>query len=472
MKKSYMMPLLFAVGSFASYGQVAKQLKSPTPVAYSQFGRSVVNVNQHTLVGVPTEGQGAIYLFHDGNYVSKYTFDKLGDDNSALGTSVVLNSNWFGAGAPYRNFVGSEDGFAILGRRGQTGGLNYYIIPSDLQGFDRFGESMAISERWLAVGAPGQNESKGTVYLYKEWQSNGNRGWDPKGKITLPNLPSGAGFGSSVAIFEQNGSSDRLIVGAPHHSGGGRIFVFKRSGDNWNLEFQYTPSNVSQLLGFGSSVDITQNVLIVGAPFTGNNGFATILKFENNAWVVKHQYHGFTYGSRFGNSVALHYNRAAVGAPEQGTTGELHLYDDQGGYQHKGTLYNGQTGSELLGFSVDIEADWIVSGAVFANVNGVPAGAAYRLEFYKALQSASWRKATSLDAEVMSEALYPNPATEGKVRHNIAGVQHVQAISTVGGATDLGFDANSIDVSTLAPGVYSLKITTGEGTKIQKLAVE
>lgn len=477
MKKNYMMPMLLAVGSLASYGQVAKQLKSPNASVYSNLGTSVVNKNEYSLVGAPYEGQGAAYLFRNGDYVARYTFDKAGDNNSGLGTSVVLNNDWYGAGIPYRNFVDGlgETGFAILGRRSQNAGLNYYLFPSDLQANDKFGQSMAMSENWLAVGAPGQSNEKGAVYLWKQWRSNGSSGWDPMGKLVIPGIATGSGFGHSLAIFEQNGSSDRIIVGAPYSDNSkGKVYVFKRNANTWVLELSYVPSDLGSYSYFGESVDITDNHLIVGAPGVNFKGIATILRYQNGSWQHRTRLQAAANGVLFGRSVSIQYNRAAVGDPLQGTTGELNLYNDENGnYQHKGTLYNGQTSNEYLGWSVDIESDWIVSGAIYATANGVAnAGGAYRLEFWKALQSASWRKATTVDVEDISVQLYPNPATGGRVSHNIAGVQQVKAVSALGTITDIEFDANSIDVSTLSAGVYSLRIITEEGTKIQKLAVE
>lgn len=474
MKKNYIMILLIAVSSFSSWAQTAKQMKSPTPTQYSQFGRSVVNKNEYTLVGAPGEGQGAAYMFQNGNYVAKYTFDKAGDDNSALGTSVGLNSNWYGVGIPYRNFVESlgETGFAILGRRNQTSGLNYYLFPSDLQANDQFGFSMTMSENWIAVGAPGHNNGKGAVYLWKQWSSNGSSGWNEMAKITIPNMPSGASFGLSVSMFEQNGSSDRLIVGAPYYNATGRIYVFKRSGDTWNLELEYTPSNLTSNAQFGYSVDITNNHLIAGAPRANNTGMATILKYENNIWSVKNTFNGFTNTSWFGNSVAIQYNRAAVGAPFQGTTGELHMYTDEGGYKHKGTFYNGQTSQELLGFSVDIESDWVVTGALFTPFNNIIAGAAYRMEFWRVFQSGSWRYAAESTFETTSEHLYPNPSTGGKVNHQINGIQKVIATNIMGVSTELMFNDHAVDVQDLNPGLYSIQITTESGTQVHKLTIQ
>ncbi|HTF80152.1 MAG TPA: T9SS type A sorting domain-containing protein, partial [Cytophagales bacterium] len=101
---------------------------------------------------------------------------------------------------------------------------------------------------------------------------------------------------------------------------------------------------------------------------------------------------------------------------------------------------------------------------------------AYRMQFHHIFTSKAWRYAAASSAEdlstLTSALLYPNPATQGKVNHNIKGVLKVKAFNTLGAGTELSFDENNIYMDVLSAGVYTLQITTEEGIQIQKLAVE
>ena len=79
-------------------------------------------------------------------------------------------------------------------------------------------------------------------------------------------------FGLSVAI-----SGETVVVGAPFDDGAagngqGAAYVFVRNGVVWSQQQKLEPSDASVLDQFGNSVAISEDTIVVGAPF--DNGTA------------------------------------------------------------------------------------------------------------------------------------------------------------------------------------------------------
>jgi hypothetical protein len=90
--------------------------------------------------------------------------------------------------------------------------------------FEFFGYDVAIRGNIMAIGAPGIDSSSGVtnsgaVYLYEK-DEVGN--WVKKRRYFAPDAQTNAGFGSSVDLF-----GNTLMVGAPNHGGGnGKVYFF------------------------------------------------------------------------------------------------------------------------------------------------------------------------------------------------------------------------------------------------------
>jgi hypothetical protein len=100
---------------------------------------------------------------------------------------------------------------------------------------------------------------------------------EQKAYIKASNSGLGARFGAAQAL-----EGDTLVVGAFGEQsnatgvGGdqnnsslpfaGAVYVFTRSGDNWEQQAYIKASNTDHDDGFGSSVDISGDTLVVGAP--------------------------------------------------------------------------------------------------------------------------------------------------------------------------------------------------------------
>lgn len=149
-----------------------------------------------------------------------------------------------------------------------------------------------------------------------------------------------AEFGYAVAADGQT-----VAVGAPlGNSGAGQgsgvVEVFVKSGGVWTLEAALAPANAGPGDGFGSSVAIAGDTLIVGAPgedssATGvhsgagadntapNSGAAYIFVRSGGVWTQQAYIKASNTdaGDAFGGAVAASANRVVVGAIEEASQG-------------------------------------------------------------------------------------------------------------------------------------------------------
>lgn len=470
--------------SLTTQAQVATRLQFPNAGQHNYYGSSVTEFNGYSVIG--TEMRDRIHLFH--NTVHK--FEAAGPQYSGFGYSHSMSNNWIVVGAPKIN---SRTGRVYLSKtvNGQyQNNFTTYITAQNPAPEDEFGRAIDIHNNWMVIGAPNSGSTvnpslhSGYIEIWKE--TNGV--WARKQKIQ-PGLSNTADYGFSVAI-----RGDRMVVGAP---GARYIYVYRLVNDTWVQEQWYYPYNITWARdqqgnttpgwNFGYDVDITDGHIIVGDPGARKAGILT--KNSNNTWSLSHTLwppasSGPHNSDQFGYSVAIQYNRAVVGAPYPATAGvrpnegKVYLYTDN--YQFKGHMYVGSHPSlniAALGYSVAIDSDNVLGGAPHTTNNGtnVPSeGAAFRMPFYYVFQSGSWRTAEEMDesADAMV-TLYPNPVSGEKVTINSSeDILAVEAISSQGTSTALGVAGNTLDISTLKSGVYSLRIKTVSGSKIEKLVKE
>jgi hypothetical protein len=233
---------------------------------------------------------------------------------------------------------------------------------------DAFGKAVAMSDQYLVVGAPDNSknhyndadaENAGAAYIYRRVSTVSPPVWEFEQKIR------GAGsdgtgyngsvasdnFGSAVAI-----SGDLIAVGAPNQSydanGGsvtanaGAAYVFARTSSTcstvcWSLEQKIVPTGTAARVAgdqFGSSLALSGNLLVVGAPFQdtdesgsssiANAGAAFVFNRNSGNWTQTQKLVAQGLNARiasdlYGSSVATDGTTILIGAPGQsyGSTG-------------------------------------------------------------------------------------------------------------------------------------------------------
>lgn len=171
-----------------------------------------------------------------------------------------------------------------------------------------FGGGVAVSEGQILISERGGPTSTGHVYVYEE----GSDGWALSATLAPYAGEEGGGFGSSLSV-----DGDRMLVGAPDAA-----YVFERSGGIWE-EAAALRAEMPEGLSFGLGGVIAGDVALVAAGSGGFRGAPTaagrVYVFERGAsgWAEA----GFiespdaTQGDRFGAAIITNGRSAAVGAP-------------------------------------------------------------------------------------------------------------------------------------------------------------
>lgn len=197
-----------------------QKIVSPTRVAGVQFGSAVSISGNYLIVGASLDNtnKGAAYVFEldtDDKWKYKNTLTASdGADSDLFGFSVSITNIGYAVVGAYGNNEGGEDAGAayIFERNASTQVWEQKQKVGTSNGADKFGYSVAIDKDKLVCGAPEKNSGKGEAYTYGR---NTGGTWQFVSTLKAPTLDqqNGEGFGLSVAIYD-----DVIVVGAPKDS--------------------------------------------------------------------------------------------------------------------------------------------------------------------------------------------------------------------------------------------------------------
>jgi hypothetical protein len=193
------------------------------------------------------------------------------------------------------------------------------LLPADLINVAGIGSSVAIDGDTAVVGAPATNGNSGLAYVFV--RTGGV--WTQQATLQPPVAAAGDGFGTSVAI-----SGDVVLVSSPFArvvinpfptvvAQCGAVYAFARNGTTWNLEQTIRPLDGADFDRFGTSVALDGESALIGAPLHAN-GTAYLFNRVANQWFAGQRLMASdgVAGDGFGNAVAIHGFVALVGASE------------------------------------------------------------------------------------------------------------------------------------------------------------
>lgn len=269
------------------------------------------------------------------------------------------------------------------------------LVASDGDDYDRFGVSVSISGDAILVGAYGDDpagSSSGSAYVFR--YDPGSESWIEEDKLVASDGSSGAHFGESVSL-----SGGVALVGANGDSviqddmGSAYVFRFDSGSGSWIEEDKLTASNGAEDDKFGSSVSVSGDAAVIGAPFSdvkGNNsGAAYAFRYDSGSgsWIEEADLtpsDGFKIDN-FGNSIFIDGDTALIGSVGDGVceinTGSAYLYryDPGAGSWSAGPKLYASDGANLdrFGASVALSGGFAVVGAGGDDDLGNGSGSAY-----------------------------------------------------------------------------------------------
>jgi hypothetical protein len=261
-------------GGANNWGLV-KSLAAADGAPGERFGFSVSISNDTAIVGADgDDSAGSAYVFtkNQGGANNWGQVKKLiGSDPGpgfGFGLSVSIGNDTAIVGSLGAN---SFNGGAFIFERNQGGPDNWgevkKLSASDGVMFDLFGQSVAIQNDVVVIGATADDSFKGSAYVFAR-NTGGADNWGEVRKLVASDGGASDEFGRRVAI-----SGDTAIVGAArHNSNRGAAYLFGRNQgapENWGQQQKLTASDAAAEDFFGFSVAIECKTAIVGAPENG-----------------------------------------------------------------------------------------------------------------------------------------------------------------------------------------------------------
>lgn len=356
--------VIFALASAAqvSWAQIVfgSDLISPgTPVLGEDFGSSVALGPSYMIIGSEffddagqQSGGVSVHSRATGVFIRKLTppshfpSDLFGSSVGIEGNTVVAGSRIKGkaylfdaaSGAWLRTLEPSDgaaaanfgiscaiyDDIVLVGSVGSpnldgtTGGVYVYSLsfptdneivrlrPDFFMGDDRFGHSVALNDAYAVVGVS-NSTNHGAVYIFDI-----NTGARLHRLVPDPS-PESPSFGQSVAIV-----GNLVVVGASRDADegtrAGAVYLFDAVTGNQLLKL--IPPQLTPFDNFGTSVAVSNNALMVGAPGDmGARGSVYVFAGPNLDLidiVIPPETNG---GDRFGDVISIDGAEALVGAP-------------------------------------------------------------------------------------------------------------------------------------------------------------
>jgi FG-GAP repeat protein len=301
-------------------------LKASNTGSFDQFGISVAISGDTVVVGAPGEGSnatgingdqtnnsapssGAAYVFvRNGGTWSQQAYLKASntDTNDEFGYSVAISgdtiivgalgedSNATGVNGDQTNNSAPVSGAAyVFVRNGSNWSQQAYLKASNTDANDQFGFPVAISGDTIVIGASGEDSNAtgingdqtnnsatdaGATYVFARTGTT----WSQQAYLKASNTDAGDDFGFSVAV-----SGNTVVVGAPLEASSatgingdqsnnsaasaGAAYVFVRNGSIWSQQAYLKASNTDGGDGFGQSVAISSDTVLVGAISEASN---------------------------------------------------------------------------------------------------------------------------------------------------------------------------------------------------------
>jgi cyclophilin family peptidyl-prolyl cis-trans isomerase len=341
-------------------------------VGYCVFGRVISDMNViDRIAHLPTENN--VTVPGDG---------ALDDVPRPPGPVIIYNANIL-SDLDDDSDVDFKDYAVFANQWLDSGSSNPFEVTAGGTG-DWFGYSVSVDANHAIIGAPGDNDYTGAAYIFE--YNNGI--WTQQAKLTTPEGEAGDYFGISVSI-----SANHAIVGAVGDDDYmGAAYIFEYSDGDWAPQAMLTASDDDVGDWFGRSVSISGDCAIVGAGLNdavGINAGSAYIFYRHqggtNHWGQQTRLDAAdaTANDRFGYSVSINGEYAIVGAiydnPHGNYSGSAYIFrykDSNWTQQAKLTAADGAK-SDKFGVSVSTDGYYAIVGARLNDEKGEDAGAAY-----------------------------------------------------------------------------------------------
>lgn len=258
------------------------------------------------------------------------------------------------------------------------------LIPSDGWPGDRFGGAVGVSGDTAVVGArahSSEDTDAGAAYVFVRSGTS----WTQQAKLVSSAPEVAERFGISVAV-----SGDTIVIGA---EGTGQVqgaaYVFVRNGDTWSDQAQLLASDGAPFDHFGTSVAVSGDSAVIGAPFDDDagmvSGSAYVFVRNGTTWSeqAKLVASAGTPFAELGASVSISGDTVVAGAYGDehagANSGAAHVFTRSGitWSEQARLVASDAAGGDQFGQSVAVSQDTVLVSALGDDDGGSASGAAY-----------------------------------------------------------------------------------------------
>jgi len=269
--------------------------------------------------------------------------------------------------------------------------LETKLTASDGAPGDRFGDILSASGPIVAVGAwldDDNGSDSGSAYVFRY----DGFAWTEEQKLLAGDGEAGDAFGLTITA-----QGDTVIVSAANEDeqgeNAGAAYVFNYDGNTWTENAKLTASDAQPGDCFGYPVAVSDDVLLVGAPYDDDNGnlsgSAYVFRFNGASWVEEAKLIASDgeAGDLFALWAAIDGDVIVVGAPNEDEGGEnagaayVFRYDGAGWTQEAKLIASDVAAGDQFGGVVAVENELILVTSWRHDGAETDSGAVYVYEY-------------------------------------------------------------------------------------------
>lgn len=296
----------------------------------SQLGWSLNQFDSRIIAGAPQDnssqvGHAIIYRLHEGQWSEETVLEPTNTPtlNSKFGWSVDIKG--------YVAVVGTTAGQGptqVYRFENDTWTLSSELSPANSHNQDQFGHVARISDQlaqYILISNPKDemaNGDLGSVHMFTYFG-----GYIETSQVNANEWTQDDYFGTSVSI-----SGNRALVGAPGDNefgfDSGSAYIYEWLEGQWQLMAKLQSDDLHPRQEFGHSVSLSGDRALVGAPQDSQDetfsGAAYIFDLIDGDWTQSQKLKAShpRFRANFGDSVSLDGNRALIGAYRDGEAGQ------------------------------------------------------------------------------------------------------------------------------------------------------
>ena len=384
--------------TWQSYAKQQKLLPEDGKVE-DHFGYSVAIDGTTALIGshktdaTGIQDSGAAYVYSLGTAGWQQQAKLVAEPayvGDTLGGNVALKHHMAMLGVINRDDKGKDAGAVVAFEKAANSWSQKQILTAiDAKAGDAFGQSIALTEHFLVIGAPhsdAPHKDSGAAYVYVRNKNT----WRFQAKLTAKDGNAGDLFGISVAI-----NGDTVLVGADLNDeraeNAGAVYVYVFDGKQWVQQAKLMAEDGADTDIFGVRVALFADTALISARRDDienvgvDAGSAYIFERTSGEWAQTQKLVApdGKADDRFARGVALNNDTALISAMHHdanGTnTGALYVFKKQLGQWRYTTKIVADDGApeDRFGWNVALANKTAIIATPHRDDNGSASGAAY-----------------------------------------------------------------------------------------------